>query len=95
MSLIQNIYDEVHAALWAILVAFVLWFSVFVVPMLPAVRARTEMLRNHEISIEQDGYCGKLGMGPKTTMYRQCISVLEQYRTKIRQDIADETELFF
>lgn len=95
MSVIQKIYDEIHAALWAILLAFVLWFSVVVVPMLPELRARAEMLRDHEIATEQDMYCGKLGMGPKTTMYRQCISGLEEYRSKIQQRSADERDVFF
>lgn len=95
MSLIQKIYDEVHAALWAMLVAFVLWFSVVVVPMLPQIHARAKILQDHEVATEQDVYCGNLGMGPKTPMYRKCISSLEEYRAKIRQNIADESDLFF
>jgi ABC-type histidine transport system ATPase subunit len=95
MPLLQKIYDEVHAALWAILVAFVLWFSAVIVPMLPEIRARADMVRDHELATEQDRYCGNLGMGQKTTMYRSCISELEQYRAKIRRRIADENEAFF
>ena len=95
MSLIQKIYDEVHAALWAMLVAFVLWFSVLVVPTFPQMHARAEMLHDHEIATEQDLYCEKLAMGPKTAMYRKCISSLEEYRAKIQQDITDGSDLFF
>lgn len=90
MSLIQKIYDEVHAALWAVLVAFVCWFVVFVVPKLPEIHARAEMLRDHAIAAEEDSYCGKLQIGPKTPMYRQCISYLHDYRATIEQHIADE-----
>lgn len=95
MSLLRKICDELHAALWAILVAFVLWFSVVVAPTLPEMRARAEMLQDHEIALEQDLYCGKLGIGPGTTMYHQCVSDLEEYRAKIRERIADESQLIF
>ena len=95
MALIQKIYDEVHAVLWAMLVAFVMWFSVVVVPTLPQIYARAEILQDHGVATEQDMYCGKLGMGSKTPMYRKCISSLQEYRAKIRQDIADESVLFF
>jgi hypothetical protein len=53
------------------------------------------MVRDHELATEQDRYCGNLGMGQKTTMYRSCISELDQYRAKIRRRIADENEAFF
>lgn len=95
MSLIQKIYDDVHAALWAVLVAFVLWFSAVVVPMLPQIHARAEMLHDHEIATEQDAYCEKLGMGPKTPTYRKCVSSLDQYRARIQQRIADESGVLF
>jgi hypothetical protein len=95
MSLIQKIYDDVHAALWAILVAFVLWFSVVVVPTLPQMHARAEMLRDHEIAAEQDAVCGKLGMGPQTAMYRNCISNLEEYRAAMQRRITDESGVLF
>ena len=95
MSLIQKIYDDVHAALWAILVAFVLWFWVVVVPTLPQIHTRAEMLHDHEIATEQDVVCGKLGMGLQTTMYRNCISNLEEYRAAMQRRITDESGVLF
>jgi len=95
MSLIQKIYDDVHAALWAILVAFVLWFWVVVVPTLPQIHARAEMLHDHEIATEQDAVCGELGMGSQTTMYRNCISNLEEYRAAMQRRIVDESGMPF
>lgn len=94
MSLIQKIYDEVHVALWAVLVAFICWFAVFVVPKLPEIHARAQILHDHEIAVEQDLYCGELGMGSKTAAYHQCIAHLEEYRAKIQQRISDEANLF-
>ena len=95
MSLIQKIYDDVHAALWAILVAFVLWFWVVVVPTLQQIHARAEMLHDHEIAAEQDAVCGKLGMGSQTTMYRNCISNLEAYRATMQRRITYESGVLF
>ena len=94
MSPILNIFDNVQMALAAILVAFVLWFWVVVVPKLPEIHARAAMLRDHEIATEQDLYCGKLRMGPRTATYHQCIAYLQEYRAEIQQRIADEANLF-
>jgi|SRR5581483_2785623 len=88
--LLKKIYDTVHMMLWAILVAFVSWFIVFVVPKLPQIQAQAEVLRDHEIAEEEDLYCGKLGMGPKTPMYQRCTSYLQEYRAKIEQRLANE-----
>ena len=87
---IKKIYDTVHMILWAILVAFVLWFTAFIVPKLPEIRAQAEILQHDEIAAEDNLYCGKLGMGAKTAMYQQCISYLQEYRAKIEQRIANE-----
>jgi hypothetical protein len=35
LAIVQSIYDHVHLALWATLVAFVVFFLAFVVPRLP------------------------------------------------------------
>jgi len=93
--LIQKIYDNVHAAARAILIAFVLWFLVVVVPKMPEIHAQADVLRDNEIAAEQHLYCGKLGMAPRTAMYYQCISYLAEYRAKIQQRIADETNPVF
>jgi hypothetical protein len=87
---LKKIYDTIHMILWAILVAFVLWFTVFIVPKLPEIRAQGEMLRDRAIAADEDLYCGKLGMGAKTTRYQDCISYLRDYRVKIEQRFADE-----
>lgn len=95
VSQISKIYDHVHMVAWACLVAFVSWFCVFVLPKAPEIRVRAEMLHDNEVAVEEDLYCGKLGMGPRNALYRHCISYLGEYRAKIEQRIATETNLFF
>lgn len=92
--LAKRIYDNLHMALWATLTAFVLWFVVFVVPHLPEIHARAEGLRGQEAAAEQDLYCGKLGMGPNSAMYDRCISDLAEYRSRVEQRMADESDFF-
>jgi len=90
MPLIRKIYEEFNIALWAIAVAFASWALLFALPRLPEVRARAEALRAYEIAGEQDLFCGKLGMGPKTPGYLPCISTLQDYRARIEQRMADD-----
>ena len=80
--------------LWAVFVAVVSWFLVFVVPKLPEIRARSERRHNQEIAAEQDFYCAKLGMGAGRAMYHQCILNLEDYRAEMERRIADENNPF-
>jgi hypothetical protein len=88
----RKIYDEIHMALWASLVAFVAWFLLFAAPKLPEARAEAEAARMHEIAGEQDLCCGRLGMGPQTPDYQRCISYLQEYRARVERRLADETE---
>ncbi len=86
-----RIYDNVHAALWAALGVFVLYFAFFVGPKIPENRARAESQRVLEISAEHNFYCEKLGMGAETQAHSQCILNLQAFRAKVEQRFADET----
>jgi hypothetical protein len=87
-----RIYDNVHAALWATLLVFVLYFAVFVAPTLPAARARAESQRVLEISAEHDFYCEKWKMGPGTQAYPQCILDLQAFSASVEKRIIDDME---
>ncbi len=94
LALARSIYDNVHLALWAALVAFVLYFVAFVAPKLPEVAARAERLRIQEIAAEHEQYCAKWQMGLGTKMHDQCILNLQEFRAKVEQRIADEQDLW-
>ena len=88
LAFVQSIYDHVHLALWATLVAFV--FLAFVVPRLPEAVARAEALRIQEIAEENEGYCAKWQMGLGTNMHDQCVFDLQELRAKVENRIADQ-----
>jgi hypothetical protein len=92
LVLVQSIYDYVHSALWASLVAFVLFFLVFIAPRLPEAAARAERLRIQEITQENEEYCAKWQMGLGTKMHDQCISDLQELRWKVQKRFADQLD---
>jgi len=92
LALLQSIYDYVHVALWATLVAFVLYFLAIIAPKLPAAAARAEALRIQEISQENEGYCAKWQMGLGTKMHDQCIFDLQELRAKVENRLADQLD---
>ena len=89
LALVQSIYDYVHLALWATLAAFVVFFLAFIAARLPEAAARAEALRIQEIVQENEGYCAKWQMGLGTKMHDQCISDLQELRSKIQDRLAD------
>jgi hypothetical protein len=90
-----RIYDNAHAALWAALLAFVLYFAVVVAPHLPEAHARAESQRIHEIEAEHEFYCEKLGMAEGTPGHRQCVLDLQAFRTKVEQRMSDDLQDLF
>ncbi len=91
---VGRIYDNVEAALWTLLIIFLIYFITFLVPKMPQVWARNERIRVQEIAAEQEAYCAKLGIEPGTAKYAQCLLVLSDFRSKIEKRIAEENELF-
>lgn len=91
----SRIYDEVHIALWAALLVFVLWFSLFVAPQMPEARARAEAQRIHEIAAEHNYYCAKFGMAEGTRAHPQCVLDLQAFRTIVEQRLAADLQGLF
>jgi hypothetical protein len=92
LALVQSIYDHVHLALWAILAAFVVFFLALIAPRLPEAYARAEALRIQEITQENEDYCAKWQMGLGTKMHDQCISDLQELRSKAQNRFADRLD---
>jgi lipoprotein NlpI len=90
-EIIIRIYDNVHSAIWAALLAFVLYFSAFVAPKVREAGAQAERQRILEIAAEHDFYCAKLKMGPGTQAHAQCILDLQAFRVKVQRRYADDT----
>ena len=90
-EIIVRIYDNVHAALWAGLLAFVAYFIVIVAPKLPEAAVRAQSHRILEISAEHRFYCEQFKMGPGTPAHDQCILDLQAFRASIERRFADES----
>jgi hypothetical protein len=91
---VGRLYDNVEAALWATLLAFVLYFTVFIIPKLPEIRARNERVRVQEIFAENELYCEKLGMKLGTEKHNQCLLDLGEFRMHVEKRLRDESGSF-
>jgi hypothetical protein len=92
--LVRRIYDNVHAALWASLVALVLYYIFVIFPKFPEIRNQAEIRRAGEITAEHEYYCAKWGMRRETQAHDQCLIDIQQFRSKVEKRIADESEFF-
>ncbi len=89
MSRIQQLYVTTESALWAGLVAFVLFFIVVVAPHIAENRARQEAMRLHAEAAEYETCCEKLGKHAGTREHAQCVLELQEFRAEILQQYAN------
>jgi hypothetical protein len=87
---IGRIYDNVEIALWSMMLSFVIYFFVFIVPKLPEIRDWAEQVLAKEIAAENAYYCEKFGMEANTQIYEQCLLDLGDFRLKVENRIYDE-----
>jgi hypothetical protein len=90
MLVIRQVYDWVEAALWAGLLAFVIYFLICVVPNLPEMTRHAEAMRVLKIAAENRAYCEKWGMQPGTHAHARCTIDLQELRRSIAQNLADD-----
>jgi hypothetical protein len=89
---ISAIYHNVHMALWATLVSFVLYFITIIAPNIPAAQATFERNRIQQIAVEYEFYCNKWGMGARARAHDQCILDLQAFRAQVETRIYDENQ---
>jgi hypothetical protein len=89
MVVIRQIYDWVESALWAGLLAFVLYVLINVLPNLPEMTRRAESMRVLKITAENRAWCEKWGMKPGTHEHARCTIDLQALRTSIERDLSD------
>lgn len=85
--IVEAAYDNIHAALWAILIVFTLYTVIFILPGLPAARARLERQRLAEIAAESRFYCEKWGMPVGSQREVLCMLDLQEIRTNVERRI--------
>lgn len=86
-----RIYDQINLALWAALVAFVLFCAVVIAPRMPRTRAEAEAARAAAREQEDAFYCKRWGLREGSATYARCMSDLIQFRLGVEQQLDDES----
>jgi hypothetical protein len=86
---IRRIYDIVHVALWALVVATVV-NMIINIPQISEARRRAELQRVQEISEENRFYCTKWGLRANTHEHLICMMDLDAIRAKVEQRISED-----
>jgi hypothetical protein len=94
MAIIRQVYDLVESALWAGLIAFVLYFVIYIVPTLPEVARRAESIRSANIAAENSAWCEKWRMKRGTHEHTLCTMDLQEFRDKIEDELARQDGIF-
>jgi len=89
-TIIFRVYDTVHMALWALLVAGTV-FLLLHIPQMRDARAIAEAQQAQEIAQENKLYCEKWGMRAGTHEHIICTMDLNAIRAKVEQRIADDS----
>ena len=89
-AIIDSVGRNVHAALWALLIAGAA-FLFLQIPEMQRARIISEAQRLQEISDENKFYCEKWGMPARTHEHVICTMDLGHIRQQIEQRIADES----
>lgn len=89
IALVRAICHQINLALWALLTAFALYFAVIVAPKLPEMRAAAERRQLQEIAAENEAYCAKWHMHRASSMHDECLSELQELRTRIANRLAE------
>ena len=90
MAVVRQVYDWVESALWAALLAFVIYFVIHILPNLPESVRHAESMRALTIAAENHSYCEKWGMRSGTHAHSLCTIDLQQLRKSIQHDLADD-----
>ena len=90
--LVVLVYDNVHMALWATLIAALIFLGAFGIPAMSAGQARYEAERAHQIEAEDAFYCRKWGMGAGSGKHLLCMTDLQQLRRGVEKRLADESD---
>jgi hypothetical protein len=88
-TIIHQIYDTLHNALWALGIAWVV-FLLLHIPQMRDALAIAEAQRVLEISQENKFFCEKWGMRAGTHEHLICTMDLDAIRAKVEQRIADD-----
>lgn len=87
---LARLHSEVECALWAILLAGVLFFVVFVAPGIPAAQRHAAAAETVKFISQCSRYCEKWGLPRGSHRHAACMQDLKKFRAEIEAKIDDE-----
>ena len=88
-EIVNRVHDHLEIALWAILLSFVIYFIVFILPNVSETQAQREIIRVQEIAAENEAFCEKLDLKRGTNKYNRCLLDIGQFRLKVEKRVLD------
>jgi hypothetical protein len=89
-AIARRIHRNVEIALYAMLFAFVIFLTIFVLPKLHEIQTHREIVRVQEINAENAGLCEKLSIKHGSDRYNQCLLHVGEFRGKVEKRAYDE-----
>jgi len=84
------IYQTVHSALWALLIAVLLVFVIFYVPQMPERRAAAAAARALDLAEEERAFCEKWGIPATSSRHTACTLDVRSIRTNALQRLEED-----
>jgi hypothetical protein len=89
-AFLARLHSEIECALWATLLAGVLFFVVFVAPEIPAAQRRAAAAEAVQFISLCSQYCEKWGLPRGSLRHTECMQDLKQFRAEIEAKMGDE-----
>ena len=93
MKWVGRVYDETHAALWATLIASLVFFTIFGVPNIRNNRGTIAAAIAQEIEQEHAFYCRRWKFQPSEPAYESCMADLEALRQSTIKRLVVDSDL--
>jgi len=90
LEIARRIHHNVELALWATLIAFVIYLIAFVLPNMAEIQGQYAAVRMLEVSSENAELCEKLSIKRGTDSYNQCLLAVGKFRSKVEKRAYDE-----
>ena len=85
-----RVYEEVNLALWAALIAMLIFFAFFIAPHIPQYQADAEATRLADRERQDTLYCKGWGLDQKSANYTKCMSDLIELRRSIEAQFSED-----
>jgi hypothetical protein len=89
-AVLARLHFEIHCALWATLLAGIVFFAVVVAPQIPAAQQRAAAAQAAEFANQCSYYCEKWGLARGSLRHSECMQDLRQFRASIERRMEDQ-----